>query len=194
MCCLEKQFPLFEQQLHSCSSLSFFRRSLLGKPLIPTKYVLTKTQNHAAIPSFYQSGMEASRQHKTPMVKTRNSGKSATTPTPMQTPSTDLSQSLISARRALLMQQEHRPTLTMTLRPDRSPQLQNILRPVHNCSATAIPRPSLPPDPFPACSARPGWRLDTTTPTLKAHAAVALPRPTARGAAAGGRRGRGVDC
>lgn len=60
----------FEQQLHSRSSLSFHRRSLFRAAFDPNPYVLTKTYNHAAIPSSYQSGIEASRQHKTRMIKT----------------------------------------------------------------------------------------------------------------------------
>jgi hypothetical protein len=95
------------------ASLAFFFVLLdglcLGQPLIQTPYVPTKTHNHAAIHSSYQPGIGASRHHKTPTIEERNSGESATTTTPMQTPSTNLSQSLISARRALLMQQTTDP-------------------------------------------------------------------------------------
>jgi len=108
MSCLKQQFPLnngFTRVL-----LCPFPDCLcLEQPLIQTPYIPIKTHNRAAIPSSYQPGIKASRHHKTPMTKTRNSGESATTTTPMQTPSTNLSQSLISARRALLMQQTTDP-------------------------------------------------------------------------------------
>src|SRR5271155_3833369 len=109
MSCLKQQFPYLNNSFTRVLLCPFPDGLCLGQPLIQTPYVPTKTHNHAVIPSSYQPGIEASRHHKTPMIRTRNSGKSAITTTLMQTPSTNLSQSLISARRDLLMQQTTDP-------------------------------------------------------------------------------------